>query len=60
MASELAARRLRKEYMNIRKEPIENIEAVPLESNILDWQYVIKGVEGTPYAGGYYHELFLR
>lgn len=55
MASPLAARRLRKEYLNLRKTPVENIEAVPLETNILDWYYVIKGVDDSPYSGGYYY-----
>ena len=41
--------------MNLCKNPVENIEAVPLDSNILDWHYVIKGVDDSPYAGGYYH-----
>ena len=43
--------------MAIRKSPVENIEAVPLESNILHWHYVIKGVNDTPYQGGYYHGM---
>lgn len=31
------------------------IVAVPNESNILEWHYVIEGSRGTPYEGGYYH-----
>ena len=26
-----------------------------MESNILNFHYVIEGAPGTPYAGGYYH-----
>ena len=55
MASALATRRLRKELMAIRKKPIENIVATPLETNILEWHYVITGTKGTPYDGGFYH-----
>ena len=29
--------------------------AAPLESNILEWHYVLRGTEGSPYEGGYYH-----
>lgn len=57
MASVLAVRRLKKEYTSIQKSPVENIQAVPLESNILHWHYVIKGVKATPYEGGYYHGM---
>ena len=39
--------------MAIRKKPIENIVATPLETNILEWHYVITGTKGTPYDGGF-------
>jgi hypothetical protein len=39
--------RLRRECAAIMKAPIENIEAVPLETNIHEWHYVIKGVKGN-------------
>ncbi|KAF0715820.1 Aste57867_3189 [Aphanomyces stellatus] len=50
---DFATKRLRKEYVELRNNPIEHIEAVPLESNILEWHYVIRGV--GIYDGGYYH-----
>ncbi|KAF0756298.1 hypothetical protein DYB37_007860 [Aphanomyces astaci] len=53
MASSMATKRLRKEYMALRKNPEANIEAIPLESNILEWHYVIRGI--GVYEGGYYH-----
>jgi ubiquitin-conjugating enzyme E2 J2 len=37
------------------KTPADHIEAVPLESNILEWHYVITGPSGSPYEGGVYH-----
>lgn len=43
MAQNLSAKRLRKELMLLQKEPVENITALPLESNILVWHYVLKG-----------------
>lgn len=51
----MATKRLRKEYIALQKKPVENIQALPLESNILEWHYVITGTEGTSYEGGYYH-----
>ncbi len=29
--------------------------ASPLESNILEWHYVIEGIAGSPYEKGWYH-----
>jgi ubiquitin-protein ligase len=55
MASQGYIKRLRKEYMAIQKSPPPYIIAKPLESNILEWHYVITGPEDTPYYGGEYH-----
>jgi ubiquitin-conjugating enzyme E2 J2 len=55
MASDLSTRRLRKELIALKKKPVPNINATPLEANILEWHYVIEGTKGTPYEGGHYH-----
>jgi hypothetical protein len=55
MADALCIRRLRREVQSLTKNPIDNIEAVPLESNIREWHFVIKGADGSAYEGGYYH-----
>ncbi|POM76798.1 Ubiquitin-conjugating enzyme E2 [Phytophthora palmivora] len=55
MASAMATKRLRKEYLALQRNPVENIRAAPQEKNILEWHYVISGTEGTPYEGGFYH-----
>ena len=49
MSTDLSTRRLRKELASLIKSPVENIEALPLESNILEWHYVITGTQGSPY-----------
>ncbi|POM76799.1 Ubiquitin-conjugating enzyme E2 [Phytophthora palmivora] len=51
----MATKRLRKEYLAMQRKPVEYIQAVPLETNILEWHYVITGTKGTPYEGGFYH-----
>lgn len=43
MAQSLSAKRLRKELLALTRDPVENITARPLESNILVWHYVLKG-----------------
>lgn len=55
MASSLCTNRLRKELREIRKNPVQNIRALPRESNILEWHYVIEGTKGSPFEGGWYH-----
>jgi ubiquitin-conjugating enzyme E2 J2 len=59
MASTKAIVRLTKEFMRITKEPIEYIEAVPLESNILEWNFILTGPPKTPYENGKYHGQIL-
>ncbi|RUS30515.1 ubiquitin-conjugating enzyme/RWD-like protein [Jimgerdemannia flammicorona] len=55
MAMKGASRRLTKEYMAIQKSPPPFITARPLETNILEWHYVIRGPPDTPYEAGEYH-----
>ncbi|KAJ1817878.1 Ubiquitin-conjugating enzyme E2 6 [Coemansia sp. RSA 2675] len=55
MASKAAFKRLNKEYLAIQANPTPYITAKPLEANILEWHYVLRGPPDTPYAGGEYH-----
>mmetsp|Transcript_41771 Transcript_41771/g.72495 ORF Transcript_41771/g.72495 Transcript_41771/m.72495 type:complete len:219 (-) Transcript_41771:89-745(-) len=55
MTSSLCNTRLRKEYKDLQKKPVENIRAAPKETNILEWHYVIEGQKGSPFEGGFYH-----
>lgn len=49
-------RRLLMEYRRIMKCPIEFIETCPLDTNILEWHFVITGNQ-DPYTGGKYHGI---
>lgn len=55
MASSVCVQRLRKEFKDIQKKPVENIRAAPKDSNILEWHYVIEGPKGSAYESGCYH-----
>ncbi|KAI9232323.1 MAG: ubiquitin-conjugating enzyme/RWD-like protein [Podila humilis] len=55
MVNNAASRRLTKEYINIQKSPPAYLFARPLENNILEWHYILKGPPETPYHGGEYH-----
>jgi len=41
--------------MRIKRDPVPYITAEPLSSNILEWHYVVRGPEKSPYEGGFYH-----
>ena len=49
----LSIKRLRKENLTLQNEPVPLAVARPLESNILEWRFLIKGSDD--YEGGYYH-----
>jgi len=53
--SPICVTRLQKELKALVKDPIPNIIAKPLASNILEWHYVIFGPPDSIYAGGVYH-----
>ena len=48
-------KRLKQDYLFIKRDPVPYISAEPLPSNMLEWHYVVRGPEKTPYEGGYYH-----
>ncbi|CAM4733038.1 unnamed protein product [Leuciscus chuanchicus] len=54
-----ATHRLKQDYLRIRKDPVPYICAEPLPSNILEWHFVVRGPEKSPYEGGYYHGKLL-
>ncbi|KAL9648063.1 hypothetical protein ABK040_012117 [Willaertia magna] len=50
-----AVSRLKKEYIQLKKNPLENITCTPLENNLLEWHFVIHDLPYEIYKGGYYH-----
>jgi len=50
-----ALNRLRQDYLRLKRDPVPYILAEPLPSNILEWHYIVRGPEASPYEGGYYH-----
>ncbi|EGC32137.1 hypothetical protein DICPUDRAFT_82011 [Dictyostelium purpureum] len=47
--------RLKKEFLEISKNPIDNILVCPHKENILEWHYVLLGSINTPYEGGVFY-----
>ncbi|XP_074599030.1 ubiquitin-conjugating enzyme E2 J2-like [Brevipalpus obovatus] len=57
MAAFTCTKRLKEEYLDILRDPVPLVIAHPLPDNILEWHYVIRGAEGTPYENGIYHGI---
>ena len=51
MATRTCINRLRQDFARLKKDPVPYVTATPLDSNILEWHYVVNGPEGTPYEG---------
>lgn len=53
----MCQRRLMRELKELKKNPLTEptIVAVPNDANILEWHYVIEGVQGSDFEGGFYH-----
>lgn len=53
MSSSIASRRLLQEYKSLSESPPDGIVAGPKkEEDLLHWEALIPGPEGTPYEGG--------
>ena len=52
-------KRLLQELKQLQKESFPEFVALPLEGNLLEWHFTIKGALNTPYEGGRYHGRLL-
>jgi len=50
-----AIARLKQDYLRLKKDPVPFITAEPLPSNLLEWHYIVRGPQSTPYQDGIYH-----
>lgn len=50
-----AAHRLKIELKRFNDDPTPLFLARPIESNVMEWRFVMAGAPGTPYHGGMYH-----
>ncbi|KAA3669820.1 ubiquitin-conjugating enzyme E2 J1, partial [Paragonimus westermani] len=54
----IAVKRLLKEAQEL-SEPTELYHAQPLEDNLFEWHFTIRGPEDTEFSGGLYHGRIL-
>lgn len=50
-----AIKRIMADVKELHKHPSSRYYAAPLESDIFEWHFTIRGPEDTPFAGGIYH-----
>ncbi|CAG2170703.1 unnamed protein product [Oppiella nova] len=51
----LASKRLKRDYKDLIQEPVPFVSAHPLDSNILEWHFVLRGPPDSPFTDGIYH-----
>ena len=51
-ATAMATRRLQKELMDLRREPIEGVTADPLAGDLFNWVAMVHGPPDSPYENG--------
>lgn len=54
-----AVRRVMQEIKELQKNPSSEYDAEPLEDNIFEWHFTIRGPKDTEFAGGIYHGRIL-
>jgi ubiquitin-conjugating enzyme E2 G1 len=51
--------RLSREYQNLIKEPIDNVNFIVNQDNLLNWEFTIIGPHDSPYEGGIYNGIIV-
>ena len=57
--SSTALRRIRADIMELKKNPSPLYKADPLEDDMFEWHFTVRGPTGTDFAGGIYHGRIL-
>ncbi|KAL8693119.1 MAG: hypothetical protein Q9218_002005 [Villophora microphyllina] len=52
-------KRILKEASELRSNPDATLHAAPLETNLFEWHFTLRGPPSTPYASGIYHGRIL-
>lgn len=50
-----AIKRIHADVRELRKDPSDQYHAAPLESNLFEWHFTIRGPPDTEFEGGVYH-----
>ncbi|KAF5737051.1 putative non-canonical ubiquitin conjugating enzyme [Tripterygium wilfordii] len=50
-----AVKRILQEVKEMQSDPSDDFMSLPLEENIFEWQFAVRGASGTEFEGGIYH-----
>lgn len=59
MSKSPALRRIQADIRELSIEPSDRYHAHPLENDMFEWHFTIRGADGTDFEGGYYHGRIL-
>ena len=55
MSEHFAVKRITSELSELQKNPSPNFLAMPIEDDLFDWHFTLKGPSDTCYSEGLYH-----
>jgi len=59
MSKSPSLRRIQADIRELALEPSDRYHAAPLEDDMFEWHFTIRGPDGTEFEGGYYHGRIL-
>jgi len=59
MAKSASLRRIQADIRELARDPSDRYYASPLEDDMFEWHFTIRGAEGTDFEGGVYHGKIL-
>ena len=59
MSKSPSLRRIKADIRELSIDPSDQYHAAPLEHDMFEWHFTIRGAEGTDFAGGVYHGRIL-
>lgn len=59
MSKSPALRRIQADVRELSIDPSDRYHAHPLENDMFEWHFTIRGADGTDFEGGYYHGRIL-
>eukprot|EP00594_Rhizosolenia_setigera_P010287 CAMPEP_0178970146 /NCGR_PEP_ID=MMETSP0789-20121207/19334_1 /TAXON_ID=3005 /ORGANISM="Rhizosolenia setigera, Strain CCMP 1694" /LENGTH=173 /DNA_ID=CAMNT_0020656527 /DNA_START=98 /DNA_END=616 /DNA_ORIENTATION=- len=59
MSKSPSLRRIQADIRELAKDPSDRYHAAPLEDDMFEWHFTIRGADGTEFEGGIYHGRIL-
>lgn len=59
MVQHASIQRIRGDIREMKTDPSDQYYAAPLEENMFDWHFTIRGPPGTAFEGGIYHGKYM-